>query len=136
MSHWPCVKLNAHTASMSAIEAGQKERDETETVSAMASLSMQQPTNLTYVAYHYIKARFHLFPPPSLEISKDSLAAICDFSELLQNIPEKFPRSRWNRTTPNEERRETGRRSCIDVITRLSLRSNLRFSVERLSDDD
>lgn len=49
MSHWPCVKLNAHTASMSAIEAGQKERDETETVSAMASLSMQQPTNLTYV---------------------------------------------------------------------------------------
>lgn len=47
MSHWPCVKLNAHTVSMSAIEAGQKERDETETVSAMASLSMQQPTNLT-----------------------------------------------------------------------------------------
>ncbi|XP_017760370.1 PREDICTED: histone deacetylase 4 isoform X4 [Eufriesea mexicana] len=52
MSHWPCVKLNAHTASMSAIEAGQKERDETETVSAMASLSMQQPTNLTTTPEH------------------------------------------------------------------------------------
>lgn len=49
MSHWPCVKLTAHTVAMSAIEASQKERDETETVSAMASLSMQQPTNLTLV---------------------------------------------------------------------------------------
>ncbi|XP_029042665.1 histone deacetylase 4 isoform X14 [Osmia bicornis bicornis] len=52
MSHWPCVKLNAHTAPMSAIEAGQKERDESETVSAMASLSMQQPTNLTTTPEH------------------------------------------------------------------------------------
>ncbi|XP_017879936.1 histone deacetylase 4 isoform X3 [Ceratina calcarata] len=52
MSHWPCVKLNAHTVSMSVIEAGQKERDETETVSAMASLSMQQPTNLTTTPEH------------------------------------------------------------------------------------
>lgn len=49
MSHWPCVKLTAHTVGMSAIEASQKEHDETETVSAMASLSMQQPTNLTLV---------------------------------------------------------------------------------------
>ncbi|KZC05441.1 Histone deacetylase 4 [Dufourea novaeangliae] len=52
ISHWPCVKLNAHTIPMSAIEAGQKERDETETVSAMASLSMQQPTNLTTTPEH------------------------------------------------------------------------------------
>lgn len=50
MSHWPCVKLAAHTVGMSAIEASQKEHDETETVSAMASLSMQQPTNLTLVS--------------------------------------------------------------------------------------
>lgn len=50
MSHWPCIKLAAHTVGMSAIEASQKEHDETETVSAMASLSMQQPTNLTLVA--------------------------------------------------------------------------------------
>jgi len=49
MSHWPCIKLTVHTIAMSAIEASQKERDETETVSAMASLSMQQPTNLTLV---------------------------------------------------------------------------------------
>jgi len=42
---------------MSAIEASQKERDETETVSAMASLSMQQPTNLTLV----LNVLFHLF---------------------------------------------------------------------------
>ncbi|XP_076670037.1 histone deacetylase 4 isoform X3 [Andrena cerasifolii] len=52
MSHWPCVKLNAHTVAMSAIEAGQKERDESDTVSAMASLSMQQPTNLTTTPEH------------------------------------------------------------------------------------
>ncbi|XP_076291494.1 histone deacetylase 4 isoform X16 [Lasioglossum baleicum] len=52
MLHWPCVKVNAHTVTMSAIEAGQKERDETETVSAMASLSMQQPTNLTTTPEH------------------------------------------------------------------------------------
>lgn len=55
MSHWPCVKLAAHTVTMSAIEASQKEHDETETVSAMASLSMQQPTNLTLV---FIKFTF------------------------------------------------------------------------------
>lgn len=55
MSHWPCVKLAAHTVAMSAIEASQKEHDETETVSAMASLSMQQPTNLTLV---FIKFSF------------------------------------------------------------------------------
>ncbi|KMR02735.1 histone deacetylase 4 [Lasius niger] len=52
MSHWPCVKLAAHTVTMSAIEASQKEHDETETVSAMASLSMQQPTNLTTTPEH------------------------------------------------------------------------------------
>ncbi|XP_072745235.1 histone deacetylase 5 isoform X5 [Anoplolepis gracilipes] len=52
MSHWPCVKLAAHTVAMSAIEASQKEHDETETVSAMASLSMQQPTNLTTTPEH------------------------------------------------------------------------------------
>ncbi|XP_025162171.1 histone deacetylase 5 isoform X9 [Harpegnathos saltator] len=52
MSHWPCVKLAAHTVGMSAIEASQKEHDETETVSAMASLSMQQPTNLTTTPEH------------------------------------------------------------------------------------
>ncbi|XP_011874063.1 PREDICTED: histone deacetylase 4 isoform X3 [Vollenhovia emeryi] len=52
MSHWPCVKLTDHTITMSAIEASQKEHDETETVSAMASLSMQQPTNLTTTPEH------------------------------------------------------------------------------------
>ncbi|XP_024939817.1 histone deacetylase 4 isoform X4 [Cephus cinctus] len=52
MSHWPCVKLAAHTVGMSVIEASQKEHDETETVSAMASLSMQQPTNLTTTPEH------------------------------------------------------------------------------------
>ncbi|XP_020299663.1 histone deacetylase 4 isoform X3 [Pseudomyrmex gracilis] len=52
MLYWPCVKLAAHTVAMSAIEASQKEHDETETVSAMASLSMQQPTNLTTTPEH------------------------------------------------------------------------------------
>ncbi|XP_059470231.1 histone deacetylase 4 [Neocloeon triangulifer] len=40
--HWPCIKKYAHTVSWSAIEASQKERDESETVTAMASLSMKQ----------------------------------------------------------------------------------------------
>ncbi|XP_020712488.1 histone deacetylase 4 isoform X12 [Athalia rosae] len=52
MSHWPCVKLAAHTVGMSVIESSQKEHDETDTVSAMASLSMQQPTNLTTTPEH------------------------------------------------------------------------------------
>ncbi|XP_044597333.1 histone deacetylase 4 isoform X5 [Cotesia glomerata] len=52
MSHWPCVKLAAHTVAMSAVQASQKEHDETDTVSAMASLSMQQPTNLTKTPEH------------------------------------------------------------------------------------
>jgi hypothetical protein len=54
------VKLSAHTVAMSAIEASQKERDETETVSAMASLSMQQPTNLTLVSDILFRS-MHLF---------------------------------------------------------------------------
>lgn len=86
MSHWPCVKLNAHTASMSAIEAGQKERDETETVSAMASLSMQQPTNLTYVDIMILSSIRFFYP------------SIRDF--------ERFTRSdlRFFRTTPEHSR--------------------------------
>lgn len=47
--HWPCLKRLAHTVSCSALEASQKERDETETVTAMASLSMQHPTSMQYV---------------------------------------------------------------------------------------
>ncbi|XP_052126042.1 histone deacetylase 4 isoform X3 [Frankliniella occidentalis] len=43
--HWPCLKRLAHTVSCSALEASQKERDETETVTAMASLSMQHQAN-------------------------------------------------------------------------------------------
>ncbi|XP_032456631.1 histone deacetylase 4 isoform X4 [Nasonia vitripennis] len=52
MSHWPCVKHLAHTVDMSAIEASQKEHDETGTVSAMASLSMQQQNNLASTPEH------------------------------------------------------------------------------------
>lgn len=44
--HWPCLKRLAHTVSCSALEASQKERDETETVNAMAGLSMQHPTSM------------------------------------------------------------------------------------------
>ncbi|XP_046390960.1 histone deacetylase 4 isoform X3 [Ischnura elegans] len=40
--HWPCIKRHAHTIGYSAIEAAQKEREEAETVTAMAGLSMQQ----------------------------------------------------------------------------------------------
>ncbi|KAJ8683063.1 hypothetical protein QAD02_018855, partial [Eretmocerus hayati] len=52
MSHWPCTKLLAHTVGMSVLEASQKEHDETETVHAMASLSMQQQNSLTKTPEH------------------------------------------------------------------------------------
>ncbi|KAL9879206.1 histone deacetylase 4 isoform 2-T10 [Glossina fuscipes fuscipes] len=44
--HWPCVRRLAHTVAMSALEAIKIERDESETVTAMAGLSMQ-PLNKT-----------------------------------------------------------------------------------------
>ncbi|XP_031625009.1 histone deacetylase 4 isoform X4 [Contarinia nasturtii] len=45
MSHWPCVKRLAHTVGMSAIQAMKCEREESETLTAMAGLSMQPPAN-------------------------------------------------------------------------------------------
>lgn len=44
MSHWPCVKRLAHTVGLSAIQALKCEREESETLTAMAGLSMQPPT--------------------------------------------------------------------------------------------
>lgn len=41
MSHWPCVKRLAHTVGLSAIQAIKCEREESETLTAMAGLSMQ-----------------------------------------------------------------------------------------------
>lgn len=41
MSHWPCVKKLAHTVGLSALQALKSEREESETVTAMAGLSMQ-----------------------------------------------------------------------------------------------
>lgn len=52
LPHWPCIKRTAHTAVSSAMEALQKEKDETETVTAMASLSMQQQNNKLQTAEH------------------------------------------------------------------------------------
>lgn len=43
MSHWPCVKRLAHTVGMSTIQALKCEREESETLTAMAGLSMQPP---------------------------------------------------------------------------------------------
>lgn len=43
MSHWPCVRRSAHTVMMSAMQALRTEREESETVTAMAGLSMQPP---------------------------------------------------------------------------------------------
>ncbi|XP_042904634.1 histone deacetylase 4 isoform X2 [Parasteatoda tepidariorum] len=42
-THWPCIKRWAHTLGYSALEAQQKEREEVETVTALASLSMAVP---------------------------------------------------------------------------------------------
>lgn len=49
MSHWPCVRRLAHTVGMSAMHALKAEREESETVTAMAGLSMQPP--LRYEIY-------------------------------------------------------------------------------------
>ncbi|XP_054286298.1 histone deacetylase 4-like isoform X3 [Macrosteles quadrilineatus] len=42
LSHWAVLKQTAHLVSCSAMEASYSEREESDTVSAMASLSMQQ----------------------------------------------------------------------------------------------
>ncbi|KFM68134.1 hypothetical protein X975_27199, partial [Stegodyphus mimosarum] len=42
-THWPCIKRWAHTIGYSAVEAQQKEKEEVETVTALASLSMAVP---------------------------------------------------------------------------------------------
>lgn len=39
--HWPCVRRLAHTVGLSALDALKIEHDESETVTAMAGLSMQ-----------------------------------------------------------------------------------------------
>ncbi|XP_054731437.1 histone deacetylase 4 isoform X3 [Anastrepha obliqua] len=41
LQHWPCVRRLAHTVGLSALEALKIELDESETVTAMAGLSMQ-----------------------------------------------------------------------------------------------
>lgn len=41
MSHWPAVKRLAHTVAFSTVQALSSERDESDTVTAMAGLSMQ-----------------------------------------------------------------------------------------------
>lgn len=55
MSYWPCVKRLAHTTTMSAVQALNIELEESETVTAMAGLSMQNPNRLveffTYYCY-------------------------------------------------------------------------------------
>lgn len=43
MTHWPCVKQLAHTVGFSAVRALNSEHEESETVTAMAGLSMQPP---------------------------------------------------------------------------------------------
>lgn len=43
MSHWPCVKRLAHTVGLSTMQALKYEREESETITAMAELSMQPP---------------------------------------------------------------------------------------------
>ncbi|XP_044737712.1 histone deacetylase 4 isoform X3 [Chrysoperla carnea] len=46
-SHWPCVKRSVHLMPCSSIEAAKLETEETETVTAMASLSMKQKSMTT-----------------------------------------------------------------------------------------
>nr|CAD7409518.1 unnamed protein product [Timema cristinae] len=52
LSHWPCIKRTAHLALCSAMDAVQKEHEESETVTAMAGLSMQQQTSALQTPEH------------------------------------------------------------------------------------
>lgn len=59
MNHWPCVKQLAHTVMLSTLEAATSEMDESETVNAMAGLSMQPPNRYdTHLVVIYI---FNIF---------------------------------------------------------------------------
>lgn len=42
MNHWPCIKTLAHTVGISFARAMGSDHEESETVTAMAGLSMQQ----------------------------------------------------------------------------------------------
>ncbi|XP_058443455.1 histone deacetylase 4 isoform X2 [Malaya genurostris] len=51
MSHWPCVKRLAHTVSLSAMQAvSGNDREESDTVTAMAGLSMQPPNRTSDIS--------------------------------------------------------------------------------------
>ncbi|XP_029710704.1 histone deacetylase 4 isoform X4 [Aedes albopictus] len=57
MTHWPCVKRLAHTVSFSAMQAvsggaggGGPDREESDTVTAMAGLSMQPPNRTSDIS--------------------------------------------------------------------------------------
>ncbi|XP_055636355.1 histone deacetylase 4 isoform X3 [Toxorhynchites rutilus septentrionalis] len=54
MTHWPCVKRLAHTVSFSAMQAvsgaGGADREESDTVTAMAGLSMQPPSRTSDIS--------------------------------------------------------------------------------------
>lgn len=43
MTHWPCLKRFADTVTMSVVQAHTVEMEESEAVTAMAGLSMQNP---------------------------------------------------------------------------------------------
>ncbi|XP_063707572.1 histone deacetylase 4-like isoform X2 [Culicoides brevitarsis] len=49
ITYWPCLKQLVHTVTLSTLEALSSERDESETVNAMAGLSMQPPNRTTKI---------------------------------------------------------------------------------------
>ncbi|KAG5681497.1 hypothetical protein PVAND_010924 [Polypedilum vanderplanki] len=51
LTHWPCVKQLAHTVGFSAIRALNSEHEESETVTAMAGLSMQSFNRLSDISH-------------------------------------------------------------------------------------
>lgn len=54
MSHWPCVKRLAHTVGLSALHTLKCEREESETLTAMAELSMQPPIVKRYIDHIFL----------------------------------------------------------------------------------
>lgn len=55
MTHWPCVKQLAHTVGFSAVRALKSEHEESETVTAMAGLSMQQSKRYVWLTIYFLK---------------------------------------------------------------------------------
>lgn len=84
MTHWPCVKRLAHTVGFSVAQALSSEHEESETVTAMAGLSMQAPNKYVLsnsLSFMNSKDLFFSSCRLSVEISKEDSGEPMDQDE-------------------------------------------------------